>query len=82
MEILEIIGQLDGTAFALALLFIAFDVITGYAQAVANKTVSSTKMKTGFLTLKLSALEAKRLPALYPFQKFPAQRALKILITE
>lgn len=33
------------TAFALG--FIALDLITGFAQAVANKTVDSTKMRGG-----------------------------------
>lgn len=49
------------TAFALA--FIAMDLLTGFAQAVANKTVSSTKMRDGLwhkcgfvLTMLLAAL--------------------------
>lgn len=48
MEIIELIGQLDGWAFGFALAFIFLDVATGYAQAVANRCVSSDKMKRGF----------------------------------
>ena len=33
------------TAFALG--FIALDLLTGFAQAIANKTVDSTKMRNG-----------------------------------
>lgn len=43
--------------------FIAMDLLTGFAQAVANKTVSSTKMRDGLwhkcgfvLTMLLAAL--------------------------
>lgn len=49
------------TAFALG--FIALDLLTGFAQAVANKTVDSTKMRNGLwhkcgfvLTMLLAAL--------------------------
>lgn len=49
------------TAFALG--FIALDLITGFAQAVANKTVNSTKMRDGLwhkcgfvLTILLAAM--------------------------
>lgn len=49
------------TAFALG--FIALDLLTGFAQAVANKTVNSTKMRAGLwhkcgfvLTMLLAAL--------------------------
>lgn len=49
------------TAFALG--FIALDLLTGFAQAVANKTVDSTKMRDGLwhkcglvLTMLLAAL--------------------------
>ena len=48
MEIIDIIGQLDGGAFCFALAFIFLDVATGYAQAVANKTVSSDVLRRGF----------------------------------
>lgn len=48
MEIIELIGQLDGWAFGFALAFIFLDVATGYAQAVANHCVSSEKMRAGF----------------------------------
>lgn len=48
---------------AFALVFIAMDLLTGFAQAVANKTVSSTKMRAGLwhkcgfvLTMLLAAL--------------------------
>lgn len=37
--------ELDITVFALA--FIAMDLLTGFAQAIANKTVDSTKMRDG-----------------------------------
>lgn len=49
------------TAFVLG--FIALDLITGFAQAVANKTVNSTKMRDGLwhkygfiLTMILAAM--------------------------
>lgn len=49
------------TAFALG--FIALDLLTGFTQAVANKTVNSTKMRDGLwhkcgfvLTMLLAAM--------------------------
>lgn len=53
MEISQIINQLQAVApnpvpFAFACGFILLDVLTGYAQAVANKDVSSAKMRNGF----------------------------------
>ena len=49
------------TAFTLG--FIAMDLLTGFAQAVANKTLNSTKMRNGLwhksgfmLTMLLAAL--------------------------
>ena len=48
MELFGLIGQLDGWAFGFALAFVAMDVVTGYAQAVANHTVDSKIMKSGF----------------------------------
>ena len=48
MEMIGLMGQLDGWAFGFACAFILLDVATGYAQAVANGTVSSAKMKGGF----------------------------------
>lgn len=41
-------AQLNATIFQVTLCFIAMDVITGYAQALANKNVSSKKMRNGF----------------------------------
>lgn len=48
MQVINLIGQLDGVAFCFAVAFITFDVVTGYAQAVANHCVSSKVMKAGF----------------------------------
>lgn len=48
MELLGLINQLDGLAFGFALVFITLDVVSGYAQAVANKCVSSEVMRRGF----------------------------------
>lgn len=48
MELLGLINQLDGWAFGFALVFIFLDVVSGYAQAVANKCVSSEIMRQGF----------------------------------
>lgn len=48
MELLGLINQLDGLAFGFALVFIMLDVVSGYAQAVANKCVSSEVMRRGF----------------------------------
>lgn len=31
-----------------ALLFILFDIVTGYAQAIANRCIDSSKMRKGF----------------------------------
>lgn len=39
---------IDCTAFIIAFCFIVLDVITGYGQALANHTVESKKMKSGF----------------------------------
>lgn len=54
---------MDWHIAAFALVFIAMDLLTGFAQAVANKTVNSTKMRGGLwhkcgfvLTMILSAL--------------------------
>ena len=41
-------AQLNANVFLVTLCFIAMDVITGYAQALANKNVSSDKMRKGF----------------------------------
>lgn len=46
-ELIEMFMQLDVTAFAFAMVFIALDIVTGYAQALANKSLSSVKMRTG-----------------------------------
>lgn len=48
MDLIGLIGQLDGWAFGFALVFIALDVVTGYSQAVANHCVSSVVMRRGF----------------------------------
>lgn len=54
---------MDWHITAFALMFIALDLLTGFAQAVANKTVNSTKMRAGLwhkcgfvLTMLLAAL--------------------------
>lgn len=54
---------MDWHIAAFALGFIALDLLTGFAQAVANKTVNSTKMRNGLwhkygfvLTMLLAAL--------------------------
>lgn len=48
MDLIGLIGQLDGWAFGFALVFITLDVVTGYSQAVANRCVSSEMMRKGF----------------------------------
>lgn len=54
---------MDWHIAAFAMVFISLDLLTGLAQAVANKTVSSTKMRDGLwhkcgfvLTMLLAAL--------------------------
>ena len=54
---------MDWHITAFALVFITMDLLTGFAQAVANKTVNSTKMRDGLwhkcgfvLTMRLAAL--------------------------
>lgn len=49
MEFLTAITDgLTKWALWFALLFILFDVITGYAQAIANRCIDSGKMRRGF----------------------------------
>lgn len=40
--------EFTSVLFIFTLVFIMFDVITGYAQAIANKNIQSSKMRTGF----------------------------------
>lgn len=41
-------NEFTSALFFFTLAFIAFDVITGYAQAIANKDIQSDKMRKGF----------------------------------
>lgn len=41
-------NEFTSVLFIFTLLFIAFDVISGYAQAIANKNIQSEKMRKGF----------------------------------
>lgn len=47
-DIIVAFSGLDCTAFIIAFVFIILDIVTGYGQAIANHTVESKKMKTGF----------------------------------
>ncbi len=58
-----LLGGLDPLFLAMALAFVALDVLTGYAQAIATKTIDSTKMRTGFWH-KLAIILALLLAAL------------------
>ena len=49
MEIISAFeNEFTSALFLFTLAFIAFDVITGYAQAIANKDIQSSKMREGF----------------------------------
>ena len=45
---LSFIGQFSGPLFIITLAFIVIDIISGYLQAIANKCVDSSVMRTGF----------------------------------
>ena len=45
---IEFMAMFNGTVFLVTIGFIALDVVTGYSQAIANKCVSSEKMRKGF----------------------------------
>ena len=49
MEIIDAFtNEFTSVLFIFTLLFIMFDVVTGYAQAIANKNIQSEKMRKGF----------------------------------
>lgn len=47
-DLYNALGSIDGTWFLLVLAFIVIDVATGFANAVVNGALQSSKMKEGF----------------------------------